>query len=335
MNTIENKQDLSEELKAYRLLVDTCLETVYKDIYPRSLYEPIEYVLSSGGKRLRPIVTMLCAGAVGQKPEDAVECGSALEILHNFTLLHDDIMDSSPLRRGRQTVHVKWDDATAILSGDVMLGVAYRLLLSSIKGKERCLDILDAFTQGLIDVCEGQALDLDFQSLSNISMNQYMQMIEMKTSRLLEISAIVGAFYGNANDETVHSIREFARHLGLAFQIQDDLLDLTADSNEFGKLTGQDLIEGKKSYLIERASEKDLPQQDKELLEMYIRKKGISMEEIPSMITMLSENDVLLDAQNAIKFHGEQAKQHLSTLTDSTYKNALIWLTDKMSQRTM
>lgn len=335
MNTFENKQDFSEELKAYRLLVDTCLESVYKDIYPRSLYEPIEYVLSSGGKRLRPIVTMLCAGAVGQKPEDAVQCGSSLEILHNFTLLHDDIMDSSPLRRGRQTVHVKWDDATAILSGDVMLGVAYRLLLSSIKGKERSLDMLDAFTQGLIDVCEGQALDLDFQSLSNISMNQYMQMIEMKTSRLLEISAIVGAFYGNANDETVHSIREFARHLGLAFQIQDDLLDLTADSSEFGKLTGQDLIEGKKSYLIVRASEKNLPLKDKELLDMYIRKKGISMEEIPGMIRMLSDNDVLLDAQNAIKFHGEQAKLHLSTLAESTHQKALMWLTDKMSQRTM
>jgi geranylgeranyl diphosphate synthase, type II len=335
MNTFENKQDFSEELKAYRLLVDTCLETVYKDIYPRSLYEPIEYVLSSGGKRLRPVITMLCAGAVGENPEDAVQCGSALEILHNFTLLHDDIMDSSPLRRGRQTVHVKWDDATAILSGDVMLGVAYRLLLSSIKGKERCLDMLDAFTQGLIDVCEGQALDLDFQSLSNISMNQYMQMIEMKTSRLLEISAIVGAFYGNANDETVHTIREFARHLGLAFQIQDDLLDLTADSSEFGKLTGQDLIEGKKSYLIVRASEKNLPLKDKELLDMYIRKKGISMEEIPGMIRMLSDNDVLLDAKNAIKFHGEQAKLHLSTLAESTYQKALMWLTDKMSQRTM
>ena len=160
-------------------------------------------------------------------------------------------------------------------------------------------------------------------------------MIEMKTSRLLEISAIVGAFYGNANDETVHSLREFARHLGLAFQIQDDLLDLTADSSEFGKLTGQDLIEGKKSYLIVRASEKKLPIKDKELLDMYIRKKGISMEEIPGMIRMLSDNDVLLDAQNAIKFHGEQAKLHLSTLEESTYQKALMWLTDKMSQRTM
>jgi geranylgeranyl diphosphate synthase type II len=152
-STILHQQQFNDKLASFRKHIDVHIENSYRGANPAILYDPIDYIFSAGGKRLRPILTMLACESIGGIPEQAAGCGAALEILHNFTLVHDDIMDRSPLRRGRETVHVKWDEASAILSGDVMMGIAYRLLISAIKDSPRGMEIMSRFTQGLIDVC--------------------------------------------------------------------------------------------------------------------------------------------------------------------------------------
>lgn len=237
---------IDEKFSLYRKRIDEYLSQSHEGGVPAILYDPIEYIVSAGGKRLRPVITMLACESIGGIGYAAAGCGAALEILHNFTLVHDDIMDKSPLRRGRDTVHVKWDEASAILSGDVMMGLAYRLLINEVKDSPRALEIMSKFTQGLIDVCEGQAQDLEFQQTPIVSMEEYLSMIEMKTARLIELSAIIGALYANANEQQINALHSYANHLGIAFQVQDDVLDLLADNKEFGKVIGQDLLEGKK-----------------------------------------------------------------------------------------
>ncbi|MDE6711130.1 MAG: polyprenyl synthetase family protein, partial [Alistipes sp.] len=214
---------------------------------PELLYAPIAYSLSGGGKRLRPMLVLLSYGLFDNNVQQALPAAGAVEVFHNFTLLHDDIMDNAAIRRGKPSVYAKWGRNVAILSGDAMLIYAYRLLggLTSAKLPQ----VLATFNTMALEVCEGQQYDMDFEKKQKVSVVEYMHMIELKTSALLAGSVQIGALLGGAPEEDCRKLRRFAVELGLAFQLQDDLLDSYGDER-LGKAIGGDILEGKKTYLM-------------------------------------------------------------------------------------
>ena len=214
---------------------------------PKGLYEPIGYTLAAGGKRVRPQLALLATKLFGGKEEDALPAALALEVFHNFTLLHDDVMDKAAVRRGRPTVHVKWNENTAILSGDQMMIEAYKLL--SQVPEKKLAKTLRLFNKMATEICEGQQYDVDFESRDDVTIPEYMEMIRLKTSVLLATALRIGAYIAYANDEQQRKIYEYGIHVGLAFQIQDDMLDCYGDEATFGKAIGGDIAENKKTYL--------------------------------------------------------------------------------------
>jgi geranylgeranyl diphosphate synthase type II len=218
---------------------------IYKE--PAGLYEPISYTLEQGGKRLRPLLTLISAQMFGGDPEKALPAAVAIEIFHNFTLLHDDIIDQAPLRRGRETVYKKWNNNTAILSGDTMFAIAYGQLAKS--DPEKLPGLMKVFTKTAIEVCEGQQYDIDFEESDDVSIEGYVNMIRLKTAVLLAASLKIGALIAGATDDDAERIYNFGENLGIAFQLQDDLLDAFGDEDVFGKKTGGDIVSNKKTYL--------------------------------------------------------------------------------------
>lgn len=212
-----------------------------------SLYQPIEYALSAGGKRIRPVLTLMGADAFGDAAEKAIRPAVGIEMFHNFTLLHDDVMDNSDMRRSRPTVHKKYNANTAILSGDTMLTLATQMVADVDNDKLRI--VLDTFNDMAIDVYEGQQLDMDFENASEIATDDYLKMIEGKTGSLLGAAVKIGAIIGGASEEDARLMYEFGVMTGLAFQIQDDWLDTFGDATTFGKRIGGDILNGKKTYL--------------------------------------------------------------------------------------
>jgi len=213
---------------------------------PERLYAPISYSLAGGGKRLRPMLVLLSYSLFAENVQLALPAAGAVEVFHNFTLLHDDIMDNASIRRGKPSVHARWGQNVAILSGDAMLICAYRLL--GMLPAERLSQVLATFNTMALEVCEGQQYDMDFEQRQKVSVVDYMHMIELKTSALLAGSAQIGALLGGAPEEDCRKLRRFATELGLAFQLQDDLLDSYGDER-LGKAIGGDILEGKKTYL--------------------------------------------------------------------------------------
>ncbi len=298
---------------------------------PASLYEPTHYVLSGGGKRIRAILVMLAAEAVGGNGPDALNAGVGVEILHNFTLVHDDIMDSAATRRGRATVHTRWDSSTAILAGDVMIGLAYSALLA--QPPARSVDVMRAFTNGIVDVCEGQALDREFETRANVSLADYMHMIAMKTGRLVETAAEVGGLVGMGDDAQIAGLRAYARHIGQAFQIQDDLLDITAEEAEFGKRIGGDVIEGKKTYLLIQALDRAHSAEDRALLERFIANKGLPADQVDAMRGLYQRNGVLEAAREDVRLYIERAKDDLAVLPTTPAREMLVWFAHMLMNR--
>lgn len=333
MHISSTSSDFKQTFDEFHSQIEETLHSLFAFRRPDSLYHPITYLFEGGGKRLRPILTMVAAGAVGNNPNDALQSGVAMEILHNFTLVHDDIMDKSPIRRGRETIHKRWNESAAILSGDVMIGVAYNLIITSSRLMPRFDDILSAFTHGLVEVCEGQAIDLDFQHQASVTMDEYIDMIERKTARLLEMSAAIGGLVGNGTFEQNEALKKYALHLGIAFQIQDDLLDLTAKQHELGKFIGQDIVEGKKTYLIIRATEKATSEEHCSLLQRFYDEKGLAGEAIEQMKVMMDELDVFLDAQDEVNRQLEISCSALEALPKNYYTSMLEWLTTIVNER--
>ena len=218
-------------------------------IPPAELYEPIRYMLSLGGKRIRPLFVLMACDLVEGKTDDAIASALAIELFHNFTLVHDDIMDKAPLRRNKPTVHQKWNSSTAILSGDVMMVKAYQLL-----AKSKMFDaILPIFNDMAIKVCEGQQWDLNYEQLHKISVPQYFKMIELKTAVLFASCMKIGSLIGGAQKEDANNLFEFGKNIGIAFQLQDDLLDVYGEEEKFGKQKGGDIISNKKTFLLLKA----------------------------------------------------------------------------------
>jgi geranylgeranyl diphosphate synthase, type II len=220
---------------------------------PYELYEPISYTLELGGKRIRPVMVLLACNLFKNDISKAIHPALAIEYFHNFTLIHDDIMDDAPIRRNRPTVYKKWNANTAILSGDTMFAKAYELLCDT--DKEYLYRILGIFTRTAIEVCEGQQFDMNFESIESVPIDDYLNMIRLKTAVLLAASMSVGASMGDASDEDTANLYSFGVNIGMAFQLQDDLLDVYANQEKFGKQLGNDIITNKKTYLLLKAFE--------------------------------------------------------------------------------
>lgn len=232
--------------------IEKALQAVPYPAQPEGLYEPVDYVLSSGGKRVRPMLMLLAYGLYRDDLEAILPAAVGLETYHNHTLLHDDLMDSADMRHGRPTVHRRWDDNTAILSGDVMLIMAFRRVMQAgCAGRERLLDL---FARTAEEVCRGQQYDVNFERRTDVSEAEYLEMIRLKTSVLLACAAAMGAIGAAAPDDDVRSLYRFAECLGLAFQIEDDYLDTYGDAAVFGKRIGGDILCGKKTFLLVSAS---------------------------------------------------------------------------------
>ncbi|PRY49502.1 geranylgeranyl diphosphate synthase type II [Arcticibacter pallidicorallinus] len=237
-------------------------------VTPAELYDPITYIMSLGGKRMRPVLTLMACDMFGGHVTKALDPALAIELFHNFTLMHDDIMDKAPLRRGQSTVHSKWNDNVAILSGDVMLVEAYKTLVSSIDSSI-LRDVLTVFNDTAAGVCEGQQTDMNFELMQDVSIPQYLDMIRLKTAVLLGCSLKIGALIGSASTEDAEHLYNFGVNIGIAFQLQDDILDVYGDPEKFGKQVGGDILSNKKTFLLIKAIElaEDL---DKEELQHWL-----------------------------------------------------------------
>lgn len=256
-----------QTIKTYQETFLNFLSNKVQTSEPDNLYAPIHYILQLGGKRLRPVLTLLTTDIFGGKPESALDAALAIEVFHNFTLIHDDIMDDAPLRRGEQTVHEKWDLNTGILSGDAMLIMAYQFFEGYSKTEFK--DLVQLFSQTALEVCEGQQYDIDFETRSDVTIEEYLKMIEFKTAVLVAAAMKMGAIIANASIADQESIYQFGRHLGIAFQLQDDYLDAFGNPETFGKQVGGDILENKKTYLYLKAIEKATESQKEELLKLF------------------------------------------------------------------
>ena len=325
-------KDFKSHYKELLNLVEEKIQNYIKITEPKVLYEPYNYIMSIGGKRIRPLLTMISCGAINQNPTDALDAAVSMEILHNFTLVHDDIMDKSPMRRGNPTVHTKWDEPIAIITGDVMVGSAYKLL-GCYKNHKNFARILEAFTEALIEVCEGQALDMEFNSRKDVTIDNYLQMIEKKTAKLLESCVLLGGSIAGGNDWELEALYNYAKYLGIGFQIQDDLLDLTANQAKLGKKIGQDIIEGKKTFLIIKSLELAEKSEDRELLNLFYEKKGLDESYIPKFNEMLNRLGVFVESKKLAGLYFNQSLESLSGLKDNHYVQMLAWVTDSLRDR--
>lgn len=240
-------------ITTYQGLIEEALRGKSYGSNPRELYAPIEYIMSLGGKRMRPVLVLMACDLFDGDIRQAVHPSIAIELFHNFTLVHDDIMDKAPLRRGKPTVHAKWNDNVAILSGDAMMVRAYQELCMAEPSLLPAL--LGVFSDTAAKVCEGQQFDMNYETLPKASIPAYLKMIELKTAVLLGGALKIGAIVGGAREEDASRLYEFGRHIGIAFQLQDDILDVYADAEKFGKQKGGDIIANKKTYLLLKAME--------------------------------------------------------------------------------
>lgn len=260
-----------QQLKLYLSLLEKEISKQKYGKQPASLYEPIRYLMSLGGKRLRPMLALLSYSLYKNDAKAIVPYAVAIEAFHNFTLMHDDIMDKAPLRRGKQTVHEKWNVNTAILSGDVMLVKVYDMFLGI--EPEKLKVVLKAFNQCAAEVCEGQQWDMEFETTDQVTEAEYINMIRLKTAVLLGFSLELGAILADAPEEDRKALREFGTNIGIGFQLKDDLLDAYADPEKFGKQVGGDIIANKKTFLLIKAREKAQGKTKKQLNEWLALKK--------------------------------------------------------------
>lgn len=313
-----------------RKKINNILSKALKGRKPVSLYEPGTYILNSGGKRLRPMLVLLSAKAVGGTFKNSYNAAAAVEMLHNFTLVHDDIMDNADKRRGRLTLHKKYDHNTAILAGDSLLSVAYEYLLKDCNGNTR--ELISSFTHGLIEVCEGQSMDTDFESRKNVSLSDYLIMIKKKTAAMAEMCCRIGAILGGGSSVQVSALGNYGLNLGIAFQIQDDLLDISADEKKFGKTIGGDLVEGKKTFLFLEALEKSRGEDRKQLIKI-IERKGIRRNQVLKYKHLYEKLGVLDDARKQIQVYTKKALSSIKILDKENY-DIFLWLADSLINRT-
>lgn len=318
------------DLKAYTELVERKLSELSLPAKPGNLYDPLRYLLNIGGKRVRPILTLLGAELFGVSNDKVINQALAVELFHNFTLIHDDIMDEAPLRRGQSTVHEKWGNNTAILSGDVLMIYAYEQL--SLGVNDHLKDLFERFNRTAIEVCEGQQMDMDFETREDVTPSEYVEMIRLKTSVLLGCALEFGAIMAGASSEDRKHLYDFGVHVGLAFQIQDDILDLYADPEKFGKQVGGDVLADKKTLLFLLAKDNATDSQIAELNALkFETDPAIKVEKTRSLFDDINARG-LCEAEKAN--HYEEALRSLELINvDPARKNKLKGLAAYLLER--
>ena len=297
-----------EILKAF----ESALEQMQTPSEPELLYAPIIYSMSGGGKRLRPVLLLITVDAFGGNVEKAMPAALAVEVFHNFTLLHDDIMDNADMRRGKPSVFAKWGENVAILSGDAMLITAYKMLAAL--DAERLPRVMHIFNDMALEVCEGQQYDMDFEGMESESVEDYILMIERKTSALLSGSAMIGATLAGASEDDIKKLYRFATELGLAFQLQDDMLDSFGDE-ALGKKIGGDILEGKQTYLMVQAMSR-ASEEEREVLRTTHKNEALSdAEKIATVKALYEKLDVKHATEQQIELRFERALSVLNTLS--------------------
>ncbi len=309
--------------------INKAIESLDWSREPKGLYEPIGYTLSAGGKRVRPQLVLTACRMFGGEEEKALPAALGLEVFHNFTLLHDDVMDHAPVRRGRETVHVRWDENTAILSGDQMLIEAYKLIAQV--PSDKVLSTLRWFSEMATEICEGQQYDVDFEQREDVRIEEYIEMIRLKTSVLLANALRTGAYLAGATDKEQQALYDHGIHLGLAFQIQDDLLDVYGDPKTFGKAIGGDICCNKKTYLLLTARDKANDAQRARMAEVMAMPAGA--DKIALMTALYDEIGVRQVAEEAIAAHTREALQLLETMPQNEATESLRALANKLVNR--
>lgn len=294
--------------------------TINWDIEPKQLYAPIAYTLESGGKRIRPNLLLMATDLFGGSTKEAIDAATALEIFHNFTLLHDDIMDKSPTRRNKPTVHVKWNDSAAILSGDAMMIKAYQYI--SKVGEDKLPEVLAVFSQTALEVCEGQQYDMEFETRSDVSLEEYFTMIRLKTAVLLAASLKIGAILGNAHPADANELYKYGIALGMAFQLQDDYLDLYGDFKTFGKPIGGDVLCHKKSFLNLRAMELANSQQKEVLIALFENTSMDDKAKIDQVRLIYDEIGMRTICQDEIQRYHDEALTYLEKVNENAKSKA-------------
>jgi len=312
-------------IEELREIIETHIQQLKLNNPPAELYDPISYTLNSDGKRIRPVLTLLACQMFSEKIDDAILPALGFEVFHNFTLLHDDIMDNARVRRGLPTVHVKWNANTAILSGDAMMVEAYKLIS---KTPAYCLSqVLEVFSETASGVCEGQMFDMQFEERADVTEKEYLEMIRLKTSVLLAASLKAGALIGGSSIKNANLLYEFGINLGLAFQLKDDWLDVYSDPKVFGKKTGGDIVKNKKTYLLIKALE-NAEGENKETLQNWIEKKDFTeKDKIKSVKSIYNKLNISELTQNKAADLSKNAFDSLSKVTVAkAKKNELIAL---------
>ncbi|SFN52128.1 geranylgeranyl diphosphate synthase, type II [Bizionia echini] len=289
---------------------------------PKSLYSPINYILQLGGKRLRPVLTLMTAEIFNCPYENALNAALSVEVFHNFSLVHDDIMDDAPLRRGQETVHEKWDVNTGILSGDAMLIMAYQLFENYDSDTFQALAKL--FSKTALQVCEGQQYDVDFETRDDVSVPEYLKMIEYKTAVLVGAAMEMGAIVAQASEADKHNMYQFGKNLGIAFQLQDDYLDAFGNPETFGKQVGGDIIENKKTYLYLKALEFSNDDDKQQLLHLYSLQPADQTNKIETIKEIFDTSGASLATKQIIEEYTNKAFQILEKLEISDEKKSLL-----------
>jgi len=289
---------------------------------PENLYQPISYILELGGKRLRPVLTLMTTEIFNADYKTALNAALSIEVFHNFSLIHDDIMDEAPLRRGQETVHQKWDLNTGILSGDAMLIMAYQLFENYTPNTFQALARL--FSKTALEVCEGQQYDIDFETRNDVTIPEYLTMIEYKTAVLVGAAMKMGAIVANASTDDQNSIYEFGKNLGIAFQLQDDYLDAFGDPETFGKQVGGDIIENKKTYLYIKALQLATQADKNELNNLFATNSETNAYKIEKVKQIFEDSGSSKATKEAIKKYTQKAFSDLENLQISEDKKALL-----------
>jgi len=317
---------LIDEIKKRTVHVDVAIDEMLPITKPVELYKASRYLVDAGGKRLRPAVLILAAEALGSDIESVLPAAVAVELVHNFTLVHDDIMDRDDVRRGMPAVHVKWGEAGAILAGDTLYSKAFEILSRIDNEPEKILKCMDVLAKTCTEICEGQWMDMDFETRDRVEEDEYLEMVEKKTSVLYAAAAKIGAILGGASDELAEAFSEFGRLIGVGFQMYDDFLDMTAPEEVLGKVHGSDLMEGKHTLIMIDAFKKGV--------QLDIFGKGeASKEEIEEAVNLLSEAGSIDYVKELAISYVEQGKVKLDALADSPEKELLLQIADYMIDR--
>ena len=311
------------QIQQYREEFEKYLNAYTTPRTPQNLYKPVSYFLALEGKRIRPILTLLSCDLFNGNYKDSLDAALAVEVFHNFSLVHDDIMDEAPLRRGNQTVHQKWDLSTAILSGDVMLILAYQLFENY--NKNIFVALAKLFSKTAVEVCEGQQLDIDFSKLNDINSTKYLNMIELKTAVLIGASMKMGAIVAKASDNEQENIYEFGKNLGIAFQIQDDFLDTFGDEKKFGKVIGGDIIENKKTLLYVKSMEIFTEEDKTKLTKLYSSTYLDVSKKIDEVKELFLKYNIPSIIENEINYYTQLAFKKLDNLNIIDHKKDFLF----------